>query len=368
MTENHVARLARWIETESFSRSREGVNRMIDVIVEEAAAADVGIERINGRDGLGDCLVVRAGPANSLPPIVLLSHADTVHPIGTIETFPLREDGDLLFGPGTYDMKGGAYCALRAFTSVAAQKSGGRPIIHVFTPDEEIGSPTSRALIEDVCRHAAAVLVTEPARAGGRVITARKGIASFKAEIHGRAAHAGTHHQDGRSAILEAACQIARIGAMTDYDRGITTNVGVISGGTASNVVAEHCEFSVDLRFESTDEGESACAAILGLRPVAEGVAIKLTRRGGRPPFERSEHVVALFEAAKAIGADLGVLLEEAPRAGGGSDGNFTAALNVPTLDGLGVSGDGAHTLNEHLVISSMEPRIRLMEALLQRL
>lgn len=368
MSEAHLDRLGRWIETESFTRDRDGVNRMVDLVAGEASGGGIGVERIAGREGLGDCLVARAGPANSLAPVIVLSHLDTVHPAGTLETFPLRREGDLLFGPGTYDMKGGAYCALQALRAVAAARSAKRPVIHLFTPDEEIGSPTSRALIEDFCRGAAAVLVTEPARAGGRVVTSRKGNARFQVEIGGRAAHAGTHHELGRSAILEAAAQIGRIGAMTDYDGGVTTNVGLVSGGTASNVVAERCTFSVDLRFVSGPQGERASSAILGMAPVGADIAIAVTRMSGRPPYERSERVAGLFDAARAVAAGIGLDLDEAPRAGGGSDGNFAAALGVPTLDGLGVEGGGAHTRDEYLLVSSIAPRIALMKALLEQI
>ena len=370
MTENElVAGLSAWVEVESPTHDAKGVNAMMDLVAREAAASGIAAERIAGRDGLGDNLVLRAGPAREEGATLVLSHLDTVHPVGTVERdLMLRREGDRLYGPGIYDMKGGAYLAFRAFLAAARGGEARRPLVYLFTPDEEIGSPTSRDLIEEHGRRAAVALVTEPARDGGRCVTARKGVGRFEVEIEGRPSHSGSRHQDGRSAIREAAHQVLAIEGMTDYERGVTTSVGMIAGGTAANVVPQHCRFSVDLRVLTAEDGDEHVARILGLAPVGPDVSVRATGGMNRPPYERSEAIAALFERARALAAEIGVTLEEAARTGGGSDGNFTAALGTPTLDGLGVDGDGAHTLHEHALVSCFVPRLALMQRLLTRL
>ncbi len=366
-TTSLVEGLSRWVRQESPTREAAHVNAMVDLVAAEAAAAGLASERVPGRDGLGDALILRAGPASDRPGILVLSHLDTVHPVGTIaHDLPLRVEGDRLYGPGVYDMKGGAYLALRAFKRAAA--SATLPLTFLFTPDEEIGSPTSRALIEAHGRRSAFVLVTEPARDGGKVVTARKGVGRFNVAVEGRPSHAGTRHAEGRSAIREAAGQIAAIEAMTDHARGVTTAVCTISGGTAENVIPQHCGFTIDLRVETSADGEACEARLLGLAPIGPDVAVRVTGGMNRPPYERTGAGVALFETARGFAANLGLDLVEAPRSGGGSDGNFTAALGVATLDGLGIDGDGAHTLREHALIPSMGPRLNLMAALLSGL
>lgn len=364
-----LAGLAAWVEVESPTTDAAGVNRMMDLVLAEAARAGVVGERIAGRDGLGDTIVLRAGPGSRDDGILVLSHLDTVHPLGTLaRDLPLRQEGDRLYGPGIYDMKGGAYLAFRAFLEAARGGAARRPLTFLFTPDEEIGSPTSRHLIEDLARHAGCALVTEPARDGGRCVTARKGVGRFDVAIEGRPSHSGSRHPDGRSAIREAALQVTAIEALTDYDLGVTTSVGLISGGTAPNVVPQHCRFTVDLRVLTASDGEVYAKRILGLRPVGPDVTVTVTGGMNRPPYERTDDIADLFARASSIAAGLGVRLEEAPRTGGGSDGNFTAALGVPTLDGLGVEGDGAHTLEEHALVSSLVPRLTLMRGLLEGL
>ena len=236
---------------------------------------------------------------------------------------------------------------------------------YLVTPDEEIGSPTTRDLIEHLGREASRVLVTEPARDGGRCVTGRKGVGRFDVRVEGRPAHAGSRHADGRSAIREAARQILAVEGLTDYASGVTTTVGLMSGGTAANVIPQHAQFAVDLRVTSVADGERLSAAILGLRPVDADVRVTVTGGMNRPPYEKSPAVAALLAEAQAHARDLGFALEDVPMTGGGSDGNFTAALGVPTLDGLGIDGDGAHTLHEHGFVSSIVPRTLLMERLL---
>jgi glutamate carboxypeptidase len=368
-TEAMASVLEGWVARESPTSDAASVNRMQDLVQAYFSVASCRVERIAGRNGLGDTLKVTAGAANGKPPILVLSHVDTVHPLKTIERdLPLRRDGDRLYGPGIYDMKGGAYLASEAFRDVANRGSATRPLVFLFTPDEEIGSPTTRAIIEDEGWRAAYVLVTEPARDGGRIVTARKGVGRFDVHVEGRPAHSGARHQDGRSAIREAARQILAIEALTDYARGVTTTVGRISGGTAANVIPQHCRFEVDLRVTNVADGEHFERQLLGLEPFDPDVALRITGGMNRPPMAKSPAIQALYdhavESARACGFDL----PEAPMTGGGSDGNFTAALGTPTLDGLGCDGDGAHTLHEHCFVSSLAPRAALMARLLETL
>jgi glutamate carboxypeptidase len=359
--------LAGWAQTESFTRDRDGVNRMMDLVATACGAAQVVCERLPGRDGLGDMLVVRAGPANRRPNVLVLSHLDTVHPPGTAaRALPVRREADRLYGPGVYDMKGGAFLALSAFIDVAGRGAFRAPAVFVFTPDEEIGSPTSRALIEAEAKRAQVTLVTEPARDGGKIVTARKGVGIFDVAVEGKAAHAGTRHEAGRSAIREAARLVLEIEGLTDYARGITTNVGTITGGTARNVISQHCSFGVDLRAITPEDAAFAATFLLGLKPSHPDLAVTVTGGLNRPPFPPKPETIALFERARGFAAEDGWVLDHVPLTGGGSDGNFTAALGCPTLDGLGIDGDGAHTLGEYALVSSMAPRKRLMQRLLE--
>ncbi|QFU16733.1 M20 family metallopeptidase [Microvirga thermotolerans] len=369
MTSAALDTLITWVRTESPTHDAAGVNLMMDLVVAQMADAPVAVERIPGEQGLGDALVLRAGPQRDEPAILVMSHLDTVHPLGTIERdLPLKVDGDRLYGPGIYDMKGGAYFALEAFKDVARRGSAARPVVFIVTPDEEIGSPMTRPVIEDVGRRSAYALVTEPARDGGRIVTSRKGVGRFDVHVEGRPAHAGSRHKDGRNAIYEAARQILAVEALTDYGRGITTTVGMVSGGTAVNTVPQHCRFPVDLRVETVADGEAMTKALLGLKPSHPDFRVTVTGGMNRPPYERSEGTSRLFDHARALAAEIGFDLVTCDKVGGGSDGNFTAALGIPTLDGLGIDGDGAHTLQEYGLISSIAPRQKLMTRLLETL
>jgi glutamate carboxypeptidase len=362
-------RLSTWLRTESPTHAPAGVNRMMDLVAAEVAEAPIAVERIPGRAGLGDVLVLRAGPERDEPAVLMMSHLDTVHPLGTAEhDLPVRLDGDRLYGPGCYDMKGGVYLGLQAFKEVVRAGGARRPLVYLMTPDEEIGSPTTRPIIEDLARRAAFALVTEPARDGGKAVTGRKGVGRFEVHVEGVPAHSGSRHPDGRSAIREAARQILRIEAMTDYPRGVTTTVGTVSGGTAANVIPQHCRFAVDLRVVDAADGEAYAAVILGLAPHDPDVRVTVTGGMNRPPYEKSDGVARLYAHARGLADELGFDLGEVPLTGGGSDGNFTAALGVPTLDGLGIDGDGAHTLHEYGLVSSIAPRRRLMARLLETL
>jgi glutamate carboxypeptidase len=358
-----------WVEVESPTSNVNAVNRMIDRVQADAVDLPLTSERTAGRDGFADILALRTEGATERPGILILSHIDTVHPIGMLAgPLRFRREGDKLYGPGVFDMKGGAYLAFAAFREVARAASARLPITHLFTPDEEVGSPTSRAVIEAEARRARYVLVTEPAREGGKVVTSRKGVGRFEARTIGVPAHSGARHQDGHSAIKEMAAQVLAIEAMTDYARGITTTVGMIAGGTAPNVIPQHARITVDLRVRDAAAGREMEARILGLQPNDRNVKLEVTGGTNRPPFEKTPAIAALLAHAQGVARDIGIDLGDASMTGGGSDGNFTAALGVPTLDGLGIDGEGAHTEWEHALISSIVPRTRLMRGLLETL
>ncbi len=364
-----AAVVAAWAEIESPTHEAAAVDRMQDAVAAHLAAAPIGIERIPGREGLGGTLVLRAGPNNGAKPILVMSHVDTVHPLGTAsKDLPVRREGDRLYGPGVYDMKGGAYLALEAFRRVAAAGTASRPIVFLVTPDEEIGSPITRELIEAEGRKAAFALVTEPARDGGKIVTARKGVGRFDVEIEGRPAHSGTSHAKGRSAIREAALQITAVEGLTDYARGVTTTVGMIRGGTAANTIPQFARFCIDLRVTTPEDGDAFSSRILGLKPHDPDVAVRVTGGMNRPPWPETPEGLALYERVVAAGRDLGRTISAVPMTGGGSDGNFTAAIGTPTVDGLGIDGDGAHTLQEYGLVSSLAPGAALMQRLLETL
>jgi glutamate carboxypeptidase len=368
-TEAMTSVLQGWVARESPTLDAAAVNKMQDLVQAFFSVGSCHVERIAGRDGLGDTLKVTAGPANGQRPLLVLSHVDTVHPLKTIERdLPLRRDGDRLYGPGIYDMKGGAYLAAEAFRDVANRGAALKPMVFLFTPDEEIGSPTTRALIENEGRRAACALVTEPARDGGKIVTARKGVGRFEVHVEGRPAHSGARHQDGRSAIREAARQILAVEEMTDYTRGVTTTVATVSGGTAPNVIPQHCRFSVDLRVATVEDGRAFERLILDLKPHDPDVVLRIEGSMNRPPMAKTPDIQRLFDHAAKLAEEIGFSLPEAAMTGGGSDGNFTAAIGTPTLDGLGCDGDGAHTLHEHCFVSSLAPRAALMSRLLETL
>jgi len=364
-----VSGIQRWVENESPTSNKTAVNRMVDIVQSDVAGLPVAVERVPGRDGFADNLIVRNQAAGSGAGILIMSHIDTVHPIGTLGgPLPFRRDGDKLYGPGLFDMKGGAYLALEAFRQVARAGSAKLPVTFLFTPDEEVGSPTSRAIIEAEAKKSRYVLVTEPCRDGGKIVTSRKGVGRFEVKATGVPAHSGARHQDGRSAIKEMARQVLAIEGMTDYARGVTTTVGMIQGGTAPNVIPQHCHITADLRVRDVGAGEEFEAKILGLEPVDPGVNLEVTGGMNRPPFEKTTAIDVLFRHAQTVAKGIGFDLQHTDMTGGGSDGNFTAALGVPTLDGLGIDGDGAHTHWEHGLISSIEPRTLLMRGLLETL
>lgn len=367
--EEILAGIRRWVDVESPSHDGAAVNKVVDLAAEDFAKLGLKPDRTPGRDGFGDILAGRSPWGGEEKGVLVLGHLDTVHPHGTLaELNQWRREGDKVYGPGIYDMKAGAYMAMHAYRHILREgRETPLPIRFLFVPDEEIGSATARESIEAAAAQSKYVLVCEPARDGGKCVTSRKGTGDFQIAVHGRPAHAGLRHPDGRSAIREAAKQIVKIEAMTDYEREITTSVGLIEGGTATNVIPQTCTFQVDIRAPDVPRMDELVAKIRALEPEGPDMRLEITGGANRPGYIKDEGITALFEHARGLAAELGFELNDT-FSGGGSDGNFTAAMGVPTLDGLGADGSGAHTLDEYVYYSSLTERtallIRLMETL----
>jgi glutamate carboxypeptidase len=368
-----LAGIVEWVSIESPSHDAKSVNKVVDHVEGQFRDLGLKLERIPGRDGFGDILECKTPPEMSQGDgkgILVLAHLDTVHPIGMIEKdLKIRREGDSIFGPGIYDMKAGGYIAYYALRHLMRQGKKTRlPVTFLFIPEEEVGSPTSRARIEEAARGHKYALVMEPGRDGDRVVTSRKGVGRFTLTVKGTASHAGVRHQDGRSAIHEMAKQIMRIEAKTDYARGITCNVGLIQGGTGVNVVPSECKIEVDLRVPSQQLAEEMTHWFLNLEPIGNDVTLTVEGEMNRPPYQKDAGISALFEKAQSIYREIGKELLDVPLTGGGSDGNFTAALGIPTLDGLGADGKGAHAAFEQIYYSSLVPRTYLCTRLLETL
>jgi glutamate carboxypeptidase len=315
--------------------------------------------------GGGPLLRARSRTGGGAAPILLLGHLDTVWPVGTIDRRPARVDGDRLTGPGGYDMKAGLVIALFALRALAAR--GPLPAVSVlFTPLEEVDCEPYRALMESEMAAAAAVLGFEPAWPGGAVKTARKGSGSFVLRAHGRASHAGADLTRGANAILELARQCLRVSEMTDNARGLSANVGVIRGGLRPNVVPDRAEAEIDVRFPTMSSGRALADALASLAPIDPAVRLELEGGLHYPPLERTEGVAALYARAREVAAEMGIALEEVAT-GGASEASFAGALGRPTLDGLGADGDGAHAEDEHVLLSSLAPRVALAAGLVDR-
>jgi len=359
-----------WVSVESPSFDAGGVNRMMDLAEAEMRALGAGIERLPGRDGFGDTVLARLPGREEGPGILVLGHLDTVHAVGTLAgPLPIRRDGDRVYGPGIFDMKGGLRLAIHALRQVLRSGGPRLPVTFLFIPDEELGSPGSRALIEAEARAHRHVLVPEPARQG-RLVTGRHAFLRYRLRVHGRPAHAGADNLVGRSAIRAMADLIQVIEGWSDFDRGITYSVGVIRGGTFVNVIPILCEAEILCVAPTEMAIAEVRSRMAGLaREGAAGGEGRVEVEAGpvRPLFKPHPGTLALFGLAREIAADAGFIVEHG-QFGGGSDGNFTGALGVPTLDGLGVCGGGAHTHDEHLLVSSLEPRARLIAGLFERL
>jgi glutamate carboxypeptidase len=328
-----------------------------------------GRVKIHRQPDFGNVLELRFGPrklaAPGLKPILLLGHLDTVWPIGTFKTMPCRIRDGRLWGPGTLDMKAGVALAFTALELLTEADLLQREIVFLLNGDEEIGSPVSRPITERIAKTCSAVYVLEPAQ-GLAYKTARKGIGIWRIEVEGIAAHAGVDFEKGANAIRELARVVEKVSTWTDLKRGITVSVGVAGGGTKSNVIPAHAWAEVEARVVRRADGARIARKFAALK--AHDPRCKLTVTGGfnRPPMERSSGTVCLFRQAQALAKDLGFALDEAAT-GGGSDGNFTAALGIPTLDGMGVVGEGAHAHHESVLVEHLAPRTALLAAMLMQ-
>ncbi len=357
-----VTLLRQLVELESPSSDKAALDRLGTFIATQLRDAGASAEVVP-QSAAGDHLVASFGRGEALP-VMTMCHIDTVWPVGTLATMPWREQDGRLRGPGVYDMKASTamlIMALRYLRDTGMQPA--RPVRMLFTTDEETGSETSRALIEAEAQNAALVLCMEPALSNGALKTLRKGTGGFILTAYGRAAHAGADHAKGINAIEEIARQITALHQMTDYNVGTTVNVGVISGGTASNVVPERAQIEVDIRVSTQAEGERMVKTILGLQPQLPGARVQVTGGLNRPPMERTPLVVETFKKAQALAAGIGLELTEGST-GGASDANFTSVF-TPTLDGLGAVGNGGHALDEHVFASSLPERTALLAAIL---
>lgn len=361
------------IEIESPSTIAAAVARLAARLTPELEAAGLVVETI-AVEGAGPVLRARAaswlgqgpGRATQPKPVMLLGHLDTVWPEGTLVSRPIRVDGDRLYGPGSFDMKAGIVIALSALRALAAR--GPLPPVTVFlTPLEEVDCGPYRALMESEMGASAAVLDFEPAWPGGAVKTARKGSGSFLIRARGRAAHAGADFERGANAISELSRRVLDASAVTDLERGITVNVGVIRGGIRPNVVPDYAEAEVDFRVPTLEDALRVESSIRALRSSDDRVSLEIEGGLHYPPMERSPHVVAVYEIARAVAEEMGLALPEVST-GGASEASFAAALGVPTLDGLGADGDGAHAEHEHVLLPSIPERTALTAGVIQRL
>jgi glutamate carboxypeptidase len=367
-SESMLTRLRRWIECESPSYDAAAVNRMMTLAADELAALGARIERIPGTAGMGNCIRARlphAAPADA-PGILVMGHLDTVHPENTLQRLPWRREGGRCYGPGILDMKGGLFIAFEALRELqAAQVDTGLPVTLLLTSDEEIGSPSTRALIEAEAQRQRYVLIPEPARADGGVVTGRYAIARFNLRATGTPSHAGSRLGDGRSAIRVMAEKLIELENLTCAD--YTFSVGVIHGGQWVNCVPMDCTAEALSMAKTQADLERAidCARSLGFQ--SDNASFTVEVSATRPVWDTSEKTLQLYAVAQSQAEQQGFAL---PRqtSGGGSDGNFTGALGVTTLDGLGLRGAGMHTLHEHIEVDSLPERARLMAGLLARL
>ena len=360
-----VALIRSLVECESPSEDPSAVNRFVDLLAQETS--DIASAKLIPSKGYGKHLRLEfdlPGRKKS-GQILALGHSDTVWPLHTLQTMPFREQGGRLWGPGVLDMKSGlaffvtAMRILREQQVVVPQR-----VVLLVVSDEEVGSGTSRPHTEAEAQKSSFVLVLEPGTGlTGKLKTARKGVGHYRLSIQGKAAHAGVDFENGASAILEAARQIEKIAAFTNLKQGTTVNPGVIAGGTRPNVIAAHAAVDIDIRVSRLRDAQSLDRKLKALRPLDTRCTLRLEGSLNRPPMERSKAIAALFSKAKSIGRNIGLQIEESST-GGGSDGNFTAALGVPTLDGLGGVGEGAHAANESILTDRIPDRVALLAAL----
>jgi glutamate carboxypeptidase len=363
-----LAGLRPWVECESPTFDAAAVNRMMAVAARELALLGARVETIPGRMGFGDCVRARFPHAagDAAPGILVLAHLDTVHPVGTLQKLPWKREGGQVRGPGIFDMKGGTYLAVEAMRRIlAAGIATTLPVTFLLTSDEEVGSPSTRDLIEAEASRAKCVLVPEPARPDGGVVTGRYAIARFNLRTTGRPSHAGATLGEGRSAIREMCRQVLAIEAMTTED--CTFSAGVFHGGTWVNCVPTFCDAEVLSMAKRQADLDAGVERMLALQSSSNEVALEVKRGVTRPVWEPDGGVMALYGHARRLATSLGFDISH-QSSGGGSDGNFTGAMGIPTLDGLGVGGAGAHTLDEHIAVGTLVPRARLLAGMLATL
>jgi glutamate carboxypeptidase len=365
--ERLLEELRGWVEQETPTTDAGAVNKLMDRCETDLRAVGGAVTRMPGRDGYGDTLLCRT-PGEGAP-VMVAGHLDTVWDHGTLaSSMPFRVDGDKAYGPGIYDMKAGSFMAFHSVREILRQKiPTKRPLALLLTPDEEVGSPTSRDIIEATAKGARAVLIPEPAGAGGACVTARKGVGRFEIKVRGISSHAGGNWAEGRSAVVALSRLVLRIHDLTDLQAGITTNVAPVWGGTRPNVIPPEAGAEVDLRVPTIAEGERLEALILGLAGEQDGISIEITGGMNRPPFAESADILGLYDQARTLAAAAGYDLPKQHR-GGGSDGNFTAALGIPTLDGLGCTGAGAHAPHEHILWRDLQARCTTLCGLLEEI
>ena len=360
-----VASLREIVLRESPTHDKKSCDELSEFLAQEFEhlGGDIKLHR---RPEAGNHLQVNFAGHDGRKPVLLLGHLDTVYELGTLSTMPWIERQGRLSGPGVFDMKAGIVQTMFALWALR-ESAGGlpRPVKVLLVSDEEAGSASSRAITEKLAQQCAAVLVCEPSGPGGALKTARKGVGSFRLKVTGRAAHSGLDFEKGQSAILELAHQLLAISQMTDLKRGITLNAGVIRGGTRTNVVPSEAFAEIDLRIAHKRDGAQMEKRVRRLRPVNPKCKVEIEGGINRPPLERTEKVAELFIMARFIARDLGFGLREIA-VGGGSDGNFTAGIGIPTLDGLGAVGDGAHAAHEHVIAAELPRRAALLAGLIQ--
>jgi len=353
------------VAAESPSDAKTAVDICVALVAAHARALG-GRVKLHKQRQFGDVLEARFGPrsrAGRTKPVLLLGHLDTVWPLGTLKTMPCRLSEGRLFGPGTLDMKAGVAMALTALEMLSEAQLLDKEIVLLLNSDEEVGSPISRPITERLASECSAVYVMEPAQ-GLACKTARKGTGDWRIEVHGQAAHAGVDFQKGVSAIRELARIVETVSGWTDLRRGLTVSVGVAGGGTKTNVVPAEAWAKVDVRIASMADGPRIERKFSSLKPSDKRCTLTVTGGINRPPMERKRGAVLLFQKARTLAAELGFTLDEAST-GGASDGNFTAALGIPTLDGLGAVGEGAHARHESIVVEHLAPRTALLAGLL---
>ena len=359
--------LTRLVNTDTPSDKKQPLDQLATWFAQQFHRCGAQTEIIKNRNA-GNHMVARWSCPGRRKPVLILGHLDTVWGLEESRRRPARIEKGKLFGPGAVDMRGGLTLVLALARYLGLHSAAlERPVTVLLDSDEEVGSPTSRSLIEAEARKSETVLVMEPCLPGGALKTFRKGVGRFTITARGVAAHAGVDYSRGVSAIHELAHQVLSLYKLNDPAKGTTVNVGVIRGGSRSNVVADQAEMEVDLRVASVAEGERVSRLVHRLKSKTPGASLEISGGINRPPLERTARIVALFERAKGLAADIGIELAQG-ETGGGSDGSLTAALGIPTLDGLGPDGAGPHALHEHVLIESLVPRAALLTQLVLRL